>query len=63
MTVEQKTMFFKLLIKCGIKEIEVAYPAASDTDFNFVRSLIEQGLVPDDVWLQVCVCDAHTCMT
>jgi hypothetical protein len=46
-------MFFKDLVKCGFKEIEVAYPAASDTDFNFVRGLIEQRLVPDDVWLQV----------
>lgn len=40
-------------MKCGIKEIEVAYPAASDTDFAFVRGLIENGEVPDDVWLQV----------
>jgi 2-isopropylmalate synthase len=55
MTIEQKTMFFKELVKCGLKEIEVAYPAASDTDFNFVRGLIDQGLVPDDVWLQVCL--------
>jgi 2-isopropylmalate synthase len=53
MTIEQKTMFFKDLVKCGFKEIEVAYPAASETDFNFVRGLIEQRLVPDDVWLQV----------
>jgi 2-isopropylmalate synthase len=53
MTIEQKTTFFKLLVECGYKEIEVAYPAASDTDFNFVRGLIEQKLVPDDVWIQV----------
>jgi 2-isopropylmalate synthase len=54
MTIAQKTVFFRTLVKCGIKEIEVAYPAASDTDFAFVRGLIENGEVPDDVWLQVC---------
>ncbi|KAI0819041.1 hypothetical protein BC629DRAFT_1692087 [Irpex lacteus] len=53
MTIEQKTRFFHALVKAGVKEIEVAYPAASDTDFNFVRGLIEGGQVPDDVWLQV----------
>lgn len=53
MSIAQKTMFFKQLVACGVKEIEVAYPAASDTDFNFVRGLIEKGQVPDDVWLQV----------
>ena len=54
MTAEQKTIFFELLLECGFKEIEIAYPAASDTDFNFVRGLIEGNQVPDDVWLQVC---------
>ena len=53
MTIEQKTRFFQTLVKAGLKEIEVAYPAASDTDFNFVRGLIEGGQVPDDVWIQV----------
>ncbi|KAF8643770.1 hypothetical protein AX16_008789 [Volvariella volvacea WC 439] len=53
MTVEQKTMFFRELVKCGIKEIEVAYPAASDTDFQFVRGLVEKKEIPDDVWIQV----------
>ncbi|KAF7363727.1 Pyruvate carboxyltransferase domain-containing protein [Mycena sanguinolenta] len=53
MTVEQKTIFFRLLVKCGLKEIEVAYPAASDTDFAFVRGLIENNEIPDDVWIQV----------
>lgn len=56
MTIAQKTLFFQTLIKCGFKEIEVAYPAASDTDFNFVRQLIEQKQVPDDVWIQVRSC-------
>ena len=46
-------VFFETLVKCGFKEIEIAYPAASDTDFNFVRMLIEENRVPDDVWLQV----------
>ena len=53
MTIAQKMVFFETLVKCGFKEIEVAYPAASDTDFNFVRMLIEQNKIPDDVWLQV----------
>lgn len=53
MTIEQKTLFFRELVKCGVKQIEVAYPAASDTDFNFVRGLIENNEVPDDVWVQV----------
>ncbi|KAF9469254.1 hypothetical protein BDZ94DRAFT_1279189 [Collybia nuda] len=53
MTIEQKTTFFRQLVKCGVKQIEVAYPAASDTDFQFVRGLIENNEVPDDVWVQV----------
>ena len=53
MTVEQKTIFFECLLKCGFKEIEVSYPAASDTDFGFTRGLIEKGSIPDDVWVQV----------
>lgn len=58
MTVPQKTIFYDTLIKCGFKEIEIAYPAASDTDFNFVRGLIDNGKVPDDVWIQVGSCSA-----
>jgi 2-isopropylmalate synthase len=53
MTIEQKTTFFRMLVKTGVKEIEVAYPSASDTDFNFVRGLIKNGEVPNDVWIQV----------
>ncbi|KAF8344286.1 2-isopropylmalate synthase [Cantharellus anzutake] len=49
MTIAQKTRFFRELVRVGVKEIEVAYPAASDTDFGFVRGLIENGEVPDDV--------------
>ena len=53
MTVPQKTVFFEHLVRCGFKEIEIAYPAASDTDFGFVRGLIEGNQIPDDVWIQV----------
>ena len=41
MNEEQKIIFFKTLVKCGFKEIEVAFPSASDTDFGFVRRIIE----------------------
>ncbi|EGG09913.1 uncharacterized protein MELLADRAFT_95298 [Melampsora larici-populina 98AG31] len=54
MSVSQKTKFFELLIQCGFKEIEVGFPAASDTDFDFVRKMsIEKKFVPDDVAIQV----------
>ena len=53
MTIKQKRAFFHQLLKCGLKEIEIAYPAASDTDFGFVRGLIENKEIPDDVWVQV----------
>lgn len=53
MGIEQKIEFFKLLVKIGFKEIEVGFPAASDTEFTFVRRLIEEKLIPDDVWIQV----------
>ena len=62
MTIEQKTTFFELLVECGYKEIEVAYPAASDTDFNFVRGLIEKNKIPDDVWIQVRSCFFFFCL-
>ena len=50
---ERKLRFFDLLVKAGFKEIEVAFPSASQTDFDFVRGLIEGGRVPDDVAIQV----------
>lgn len=53
MTIEQKEAFFQRLVQCGFKEIEIAYPAASDTDFNFTRGLIDRNEIPDDVWIQV----------
>lgn len=59
MTIEQKTLFFRQLVKCGVKQIEVAYPAASETDFQFVRGLIENNEVPDDIWVQVSYTVSH----
>ena len=53
MSLEQKIEFFKLLVKIGFKEIEVGFPAASETEYTFVRTLIEQNLIPDDVTIQV----------
>jgi len=53
MSLEQKISFFKLLVKVGFKEIEVGFPAASDTEYQFLRALIEQDLIPDDVTVQV----------
>ncbi len=53
MSLEQKINFFKLLVKIGFKEIEVGFPAASDTEYQFLRALIEQNLIPDDVTIQV----------
>ena len=50
---ERKMRLFELLIACGFKEIEVGFPAASQTDFDFVRHLIDNQLVPEDVQLQV----------
>lgn len=53
MSFEQKLEFYKLLLKIGFKEIEVGFPAASDTEYEFLRALIEQNLIPDDVTVQV----------
>lgn len=53
MSLAQKVEFFKLLLKVGFKEIEVGFPAASDTEYTFLRTLIENDLIPDDVTVQV----------
>ena len=53
MGAERKRRMFDLLVKLGFKEIEVGFPAASQTDFDFVRELIESDLVPKDVTIQV----------
>ncbi|MDO4324376.1 MAG: 2-isopropylmalate synthase [Lachnospiraceae bacterium] len=53
MSLEQKINFFKLLVQVGFKEIEVGFPAASETEYQFLRKLIEEDLIPDDVTVQV----------
>ncbi|KTS86337.1 2-isopropylmalate synthase [Microbacterium testaceum] len=53
MSPERKRVMFDLLVKMGYKEIEVGFPSASQTDFDFVRQLIEENLIPDDVTIQV----------
>jgi 2-isopropylmalate synthase len=55
MNVSQKLELFDALLKCGFKEIEVGFPAASNTEFAFMRRLIEDGRIPDDVTVQVLV--------
>ncbi|MBR5253068.1 MAG: 2-isopropylmalate synthase [Clostridia bacterium] len=53
MSLEEKLEYFSLLVKIGFKEIEVGFPAASDTEYTFLRTLIEKDLIPDDVTVQV----------
>ena len=53
MSLEEKIEFFKLLVEIGFKEIEVGFPAASETEYTFLRTLIEENLIPDDVTVQV----------
>ena len=53
MSLEEKLEFFKLLCDVGFKEIEVGFPAASETEYEFCRTIIEQDLIPDDVTIQV----------
>ncbi|MBE5745154.1 MAG: 2-isopropylmalate synthase [Clostridiales bacterium] len=53
MSLEEKLEFFQLLCKIGFKEIEVGFPAASETEYEFCRTLIERDLIPDDVTIQV----------
>ena len=53
MSLEEKLDFFKLLCRVGFKEIEVGFPAASETEYTFCRKIIEDGLIPDDVTIQV----------
>ena len=55
LNIEQKVEYFKVLVGMGFKQIEVSYPSASDTDFNFVRELIEKDMAPKDVYLQVLI--------
>ena len=53
MSLEEKLDFFKMLVDIGFKEIEVGFPAASETEYEFLRTLIEQNLIPEDVTIQV----------
>ncbi len=53
MSLSEKIEFFKLLVKIGFKEIEIGFPAASETEYEFARALIEQNLIPEDVTIQV----------
>lgn len=53
MSLEEKLEFFQLLVKIGFKEIEVGFPAASETEYTFLRTLIDNNMIPDDVTVQV----------
>ena len=53
MSLEEKLEFFNLLVKVGFKEIEVGFPAASETEYTFLRTLIDNNMIPDDVTVQV----------
>ena len=53
MNLEEKIQFFQMLVDIGFKEIEVGFPAASDTEYSFMRALIERNMIPDDVTVQV----------
>ncbi|MCI5937230.1 MAG: 2-isopropylmalate synthase [Eubacterium sp.] len=53
MSLDEKLQFFEMLVKIGFKEIEVGFPAASETEYEFMRALIERNMIPDDVTVQV----------
>ena len=55
MTLQQKLDFFQMLVKIGFKEIEVGFPAASQIEYDFIRTLVDRKLIPDDVEVQVLV--------
>lgn len=55
LSIEQKVEYFKHLVDMGFKEIEVGYPSAGDTDYDFCRKIIEENLIPDDVYIQVLI--------
>ncbi|MEO0415457.1 MAG: 2-isopropylmalate synthase, partial [Verrucomicrobiota bacterium] len=55
MSVEEKLRYFDLLVAIGFKEIEVGFPSAANTEFNFLRKLVDEGRIPDDVTIQVLV--------
>ncbi len=53
MSLDEKLKYFQMLVDIGFKEIEIGFPAASETEFNFARALIERDMIPDDVTIQV----------
>ena len=53
MSLDEKLEFFTMLVNLGFKEIEIGFPAASETEFEFARTLIEKNMIPDDVTVQV----------
>ena len=53
MSLEEKLEFFQLLLDIGFKEIEVGFPAASETEYQFLRTLIDNNMIPEDVTIQV----------
>ena len=53
MSLDEKLEFFTMLVDLGFKEIEIGFPAASETEFEFARTLIEKNMIPDDVTVQV----------
>ena len=53
MSLDEKLEFFRILVDIGFKEIEVGFPASSDTEYNFIRALIERNMIPEDVTIQV----------
>jgi 2-isopropylmalate synthase len=55
MSIEEKLEFFELLVQIGFKEIEIGFPSAADTEFNFCRRLIEENRIPEDVTIQILV--------
>ena len=61
MGLDEKIEFFQLLLDVGFKEIEVGFPAASETEYQFLRTIIEQNMIPDDVTIQV-LTQARDCL-
>ena len=53
MSLDEKLEFFRYLVKIGFEEIEIGFPAASETEYEFCRTLIENNMIPDDVTIQV----------
>ena len=53
MSLEEKLEYYKVLLEVGFKEIEVGFPAASETEYEFLRTLIDNNMIPDDVTVQV----------